>query len=285
MHSFAPRGLVRDYRPGLCQRCRVGRRSASFFSQPVRVVKTANAVAVILSGKHGQRRLLLRSTSPGSQRLRASFPLDDCRHTPSPPGRVHLFISSAIRTASFPLTPAPSFLPADGRVVVATDEENAGRPGKRISVFLAIWNVACQSLPRCRHNHEHELPPRQIRRRHARIRFHSQRANVITLATDSGEIIFKQIAGLIARRVVCWKKAGDRVARGERIGLVRFRLPRRPLAPPRFRAARKSRRSRKRRLQRRRLLAATRKSTQPRAQRQVPWKKISRRLRNEHKDG
>ena len=46
--------------------------------------------------------------------------------------------------------------------------------------------------------------------------------NVITLATDSGEIIFKQIAGLIARRVVCWKKPGDRVARGERIGLVRF---------------------------------------------------------------
>jgi phosphatidylserine decarboxylase len=46
--------------------------------------------------------------------------------------------------------------------------------------------------------------------------------NVITLATNAGEISFKQIAGLIARRVVCWKKAGDHVARGERIGLVRF---------------------------------------------------------------
>src|SRR5260370_8022506 len=42
------------------------------------------------------------------------------------------------------------------------------------------------------------------------------------LATDAGEITVKQIAGLIARRVVCWKKPGDRVARGERIGLVRF---------------------------------------------------------------
>jgi phosphatidylserine decarboxylase len=46
--------------------------------------------------------------------------------------------------------------------------------------------------------------------------------NVISLSTASGEMVFKQIAGLIARRVVCWKKAGDIVQRGERIGLVRF---------------------------------------------------------------
>jgi phosphatidylserine decarboxylase len=46
--------------------------------------------------------------------------------------------------------------------------------------------------------------------------------NVFTLSTDAGEIVFKQIAGLIARRVVSWKKPGEKVARGERIGLVRF---------------------------------------------------------------
>src|SRR6201993_3388118 len=37
--------------------------------------------------------------------------------------------------------------PADGRVVVVTDEENAGRPGKRISIFLAIWNVHVNRAP------------------------------------------------------------------------------------------------------------------------------------------
>src|SRR5260370_1464615 len=46
--------------------------------------------------------------------------------------------------------------------------------------------------------------------------------NVFTLSTDAGEMVFKQIAGLIARRVVSWKKPGEKVARGERIGLVRF---------------------------------------------------------------
>jgi phosphatidylserine decarboxylase len=46
--------------------------------------------------------------------------------------------------------------------------------------------------------------------------------NIFTLSTDAGELVFKQIAGLIARRVVSWKKGGDVVACGERIGLVRF---------------------------------------------------------------
>jgi phosphatidylserine decarboxylase len=46
--------------------------------------------------------------------------------------------------------------------------------------------------------------------------------NVIYLETPRGQIVFKQIAGMIARRVILWKKAGDDVARGERIGIVRF---------------------------------------------------------------
>src|SRR5260370_38584811 len=37
--------------------------------------------------------------------------------------------------------------PADGRVVVLTEEENAGRPGQRVSIFLAIWNVHVNRAP------------------------------------------------------------------------------------------------------------------------------------------
>jgi phosphatidylserine decarboxylase len=46
--------------------------------------------------------------------------------------------------------------------------------------------------------------------------------NVITVSTFAGDIVFKQIAGAIARRVICWKNVGDRVALGERIGMIRF---------------------------------------------------------------
>jgi phosphatidylserine decarboxylase len=47
--------------------------------------------------------------------------------------------------------------------------------------------------------------------------------NVITIRADDGTVVvFKQIAGLIARRIVCTKKAGDSVQAGERVGLIKF---------------------------------------------------------------
>ena len=46
-----------------------------------------------------------------------------------------------------PLDPGAIVSPADGRVLVVTDEENAGRRGKRISIFLAIWNVHVNRSP------------------------------------------------------------------------------------------------------------------------------------------
>ena len=46
--------------------------------------------------------------------------------------------------------------------------------------------------------------------------------NVVTVEGDGSTVVFKQIAGLIARRIVCRKKAGDAVAAGERVGLIKF---------------------------------------------------------------
>jgi phosphatidylserine decarboxylase len=121
-----------------------------------------------------------------------------------------------------PADPGAIVSPADGRVVVVTDEENAGRPGKRISIFLAIWNVHVNRSPAAGTISDMKYCPGKFSAAMRESASTDNEQNVITLATDSGEIIFKQIAGLIARRVVCWKKPGDPVARGERIGLVRF---------------------------------------------------------------
>src|SRR5467141_10833 len=112
--------------------------------------------------------------------------------------------------------------PGDGRVVVVTEEENEGRPGKRVSIFLAVWNVHVNRSPAAGTIARIDYRPGKFlaaMREQASV---ENEQNVFTLSTDAGEMVFKQIAGLIARRVVSWKKASDRVARGERIGLVRF---------------------------------------------------------------
>src|SRR6266852_1502143 len=121
-----------------------------------------------------------------------------------------------------PTEPGAVVSPGDGRVVVVTDEENAGRPGKRVSIFLAVWNVHVNRAPASGTITKMEYRPGKClaaMRERASV---ENEQNVFTLSTDAGEMVFKQIAGLIARRVVSWKKAGDKVARGERIGLVRF---------------------------------------------------------------
>jgi phosphatidylserine decarboxylase len=105
---------------------------------------------------------------------------------------------------------------------VVTDEEYAGRPGKRISIFLAIWNVHVNRAPAAGTIAGLDYRPGKfVAAMRERASLENEQ-NVFTLSTEAGEMVFKQIAGWIARRVVSWKKPGDRVERGERIGLVRF---------------------------------------------------------------
>ena len=112
--------------------------------------------------------------------------------------------------------------PADGKVVVVTPENG----GQRISIFLNVFDVHVNRTP---------IPGRITEVRYQEGQFlvaskeaasHSNEQNTITvLGTVGGEetrIIFKQIAGLIARRIICYKKPGDTVAAGERVGLIKF---------------------------------------------------------------
>jgi phosphatidylserine decarboxylase len=135
-----------------------------------------------------------------------------------------LFVFSFFRDPGrvIPSEPGAVVSPGDGRVVVVTEEENAGRPGKRISIFLAVWNVHVNRSPIAGTIAKLEYRPGKFLAAMRERASMENEQNVFTLSTETGEMVFKQIAGLIARRVVSWKKAGDKVARGERIGLVRF---------------------------------------------------------------
>ena len=121
-----------------------------------------------------------------------------------------------------PIEPGVVVSPADGRVVVVKDEENAGRPGKRISIFLAIWNVHVNRSPAAGTITRLEYKPGKFLAAWAEKASLENEQNVFTLASEHGEIVFKQIAGWVARRVVSWKKSGETVGRGELVGLVRF---------------------------------------------------------------
>lgn len=121
-----------------------------------------------------------------------------------------------------PADPEIVVSPADGRIMEVTEESLGGRPGRRISIFLSILDVHVNRSPMAGRFGEVE---------YRRGRFYNamrsrasvdNEQNIIHLQTAHGELVFKQIAGAIARRVVCWKAPGDTVKLGERIGLIRF---------------------------------------------------------------
>ena len=112
--------------------------------------------------------------------------------------------------------------PADGRVMAIVEESLGTKPGRRISVFLSIFDVHVNRSP---------VAGRIAAIEYRKGRFYAamcgrasqeNEQNVIQVSSDRGEIVFKQIAGLIARRILCWKAVGDAVTRGERVGMIRF---------------------------------------------------------------
>lgn len=123
---------------------------------------------------------------------------------------------------AIPADPGLVVSPADGRVVEILAEQFDGKPGRRISIFLSVWDVHVNRAPVDGRIEKIEYHPGYF---YAALRSRASvdnEQNVIRISTPRGEMAFKQIAGWIARRVLCWKEEGDRVARGERVGIIRF---------------------------------------------------------------
>jgi phosphatidylserine decarboxylase len=124
---------------------------------------------------------------------------------------------------AIPSTPGAVVSPADGKVTAVAPLLVDGEPRISISIFLNVFNVHVNRSPAAgvitgveyrRGKYLNAMNP-------ASAELNEQ--NICTLATDDGyRIVFKQIAGLLARRIVFSRRVGDRVARGERIGLIKF---------------------------------------------------------------
>jgi len=109
--------------------------------------------------------------------------------------------------------------PADGKVVaVKRDELGANR----ISIFLNVFNVHVNRTPIGGKIACVKYQKGQFLVASKEDASHSNEQNILTVDGDGSRIVFKQIAGLIARRIVCYKKPGDIVEKGERIGLIKF---------------------------------------------------------------
>jgi phosphatidylserine decarboxylase len=112
--------------------------------------------------------------------------------------------------------------PADGHVVEIVDEAFDGVPGRRISIFLSIWDVHVQRAPVAGRIGRVVYKPGKFYAALRSAASEQNEQNVISIVTAGGTLVFKQIAGAIARRVLFWKSEGVTVARGERVGMIRF---------------------------------------------------------------
>ena len=112
--------------------------------------------------------------------------------------------------------------PADGKV---TDVSVIGQNGQsltRISIFLNVFNVHVNRSPIAGVITDVQYKTGEFRNAMGAVSAEFNEQNVVTVEGDAGTVIFKQIAGLLARRIVFSKRVGDHVARGERVGLIKF---------------------------------------------------------------
>ncbi len=116
--------------------------------------------------------------------------------------------------------------PADGRILKIEDvDDNGLLPGalKKVSIFMNIFNVHVNRMP-------FTGRVKAIRYRKGRFLNASldkasalNESNAVLIeANDGREILTIQIAGLVARRIVCWVEEGMNIEKGERFGMIRF---------------------------------------------------------------
>lgn len=114
--------------------------------------------------------------------------------------------------------------PADGRVVeikkVLDPISNIEK--SRISIFMNIFNVHVNRSPVSGEIKEIKYIPGKFFNAELDKSSEKNERNLINIKSEQGDFTVVQIAGLIARRIVCWVKKGDKLLIGQRIGMIKF---------------------------------------------------------------
>ncbi|MDH5299531.1 MAG: phosphatidylserine decarboxylase family protein [Desulfobulbaceae bacterium] len=116
--------------------------------------------------------------------------------------------------------------PADGKIIVIDkifDDRFVKEHVYKVSIFMNVFNVHVNRVP---FNGEvtqiHYSPGRFYSADTERGALENEFCAVTMKTESGGRLAFVQVAGLIARRIVCWAQLGDRLQRGQRYGLIRF---------------------------------------------------------------
>jgi phosphatidylserine decarboxylase len=112
--------------------------------------------------------------------------------------------------------------PADGKVTDISPFQANGCPVTRISIFLNVFNVHVNRSPIAGTVKQVQYQKGKFGNAMGAISSEANEQNIVTVEGEGQTVVFKQIAGLLARRIVFTKAVGDSVGRGERIGLIKF---------------------------------------------------------------
>jgi phosphatidylserine decarboxylase len=135
------------------------------------------------------------------------------------------FMAFFFRDPDRPLTTDKTAIvsPADGRVLIAGPvEPGSSDSPTQISIFLSPMDVHINRSPMEGEIVDVTYRPGAFHVASRDIASVENEQNVVTVRGQDTTIVFRQIAGILARRIVLWKRAGDRVGAGERIGLMKF---------------------------------------------------------------
>jgi phosphatidylserine decarboxylase len=112
--------------------------------------------------------------------------------------------------------------PADGKVTDIFSCMLEGKPRTRISIFLSVFDVHVNRSPIAGVIRDMRYQKGSFRNAMSRDCAETNEQNIVTVENGPQVVVFKQIAGLLARRIVFTRKVGDAVGRGERIGMIKF---------------------------------------------------------------